>query len=224
MRLHVVTNIITRVVIVATGLLTPLQVSAQARLNIYVLEYGSSTGGVGSETENVSRVLQDRMNLLAAQVSHRVRTANYLARLHVVRQPHMPAPDIASMRVRWRQMADALMYVSGSIDRQSSEPVAMSTIYIGDLAAAPLDNLELAKLHLRAAEHQALKDSHSYVATYALLLDARRARAPKATVGAILAQLKSIYTQLRLSPYRLPELNAIWQSAEKIAQAEGLAQ
>lgn len=203
----------------AAAIAGPAYGQAQPRLNVYVLRYVSNDGL--NRQANIEDAVRDRLRLLAEQIARSVQTARYVERLKVT-PVASAAGSIAEMRSRWRNArGDALLYMSGTVNPAAGGLVATSSIYIGDLGAPPLDNLELAKFALRVDSHVAIKDSHTFVTAYALLQDARANHQPKATIGAILAQLQFIYAKLVNNPYRLAELPVLKQAIDRAATEEG---
>lgn len=205
--------------VLASAALASMPAHGQDKLDVYVLKYASPTGA--NVQPFLALTIQDRLRLLAAQIANGRTDTAYLQKLKVQTRPDEMQGDLASLRQRWQSRNALLMMWGTVITGSSGSQIATSSIYLGALAPPPLDVVDAAKIDLKASNHTLIKDSHSYVAAYALLLDARRNNRPRATIGAILAALHNIYARVHATAHRAPELDTIKSSVDAIARQSG---
>lgn len=193
---------------------------AQPRVAVYILQYASSDGN-DARHAFVTRTIEDRLSLLRAEIAGRTGKAAYLRNMTVKARPGEAVGSDAALLQRWKSWrALAVMWGRVQPITQAGKQalVATSSIYIGELGRPPNDKFEILKINLLAQNHPQIKDTHSLVAGYALLLDARNAGAPPETIAAILATLNNIYARLVPTGYLTPELRQVKASIDQIGR------
>lgn len=187
---------------------------AQNRVKILVMQY--ATAGGANNHPYLAETIANRISLLTSQLSGTTTSSAYLRQIRVVPLPSQTAGSDAMLLQRWNSQ-QALLMMWGRINPGPRAMVATSSLYLGNLAGPPLDKIEIAAIDLKAEKYAVIRDSHSFIVAYALLLDARKNRASREVVGKILAVLNNIYAKLSTGGYRPPEMLQIKASIDRIA-------
>jgi hypothetical protein len=194
----------------------PAQAQPPPRLNVYILGYPSSQGG--DRRDFMAQVTQDRLSLLSSEVRAAAPQADYLRGLTVRTDTAATPASDAALAARWARPGTlALMW--GTVQPGTRDGrdflIATSSVYVG---TAPADKLEVLRTDLLARNHMQLRDSHSFAAGYALLLEARRTGKPRAVQFALLASLNNRYLQIARSGHMTDDVRQVKASIDQIAR------
>jgi hypothetical protein len=188
----------------------PGQARAQPASGIYILQYANA--GTASADSGRYRVVVDTIQDRMLQLSTVIRGTG--SQLTVFRRPDDIAGGLPQLQTRWRT-SRALALMWGQIEGNG----IVSSIYIGDNGQPDHALVRMARMSVSARNDRQIRDTHSLVAGYALLRDAVRRRAPRATIVAMVATLNNIGTGLRTSGFNNQQLSAILDDIGRIGRA-----